>query len=166
MELVNSSVEVVPLVLEPEVLSKYNIVEGRKLKFCKGCKSYRDLETEFHGQKVKKSLCKPCTLDQIFDKRQSELAERYAFGDLLVSLCGCKNYFINTIPKKDDRTELRERCKGCANDETKGFKHYRVSYQSQLDAKDKIIEEQKIEIAKLKLELKVLKKEKKSWQKK
>lgn len=166
MELVNSSVEVVPLVLEPEVISKYSIVEGRKLKFCKGCKSYRDLETEFHGQKVKKSLCKPCTLEEIYDKRQIVLAERFAFGDLLVSLCGCKNYFINTIPKKDDRTELRERCKACANGETKNLKHFRVSYKAQMEAKDKIIEELNAKVSAMEIELKLLKKEKKAWQKK
>lgn len=64
-----------------------------------------------------KSSCKTCTLNRIFEKKQSVLAEAFAFGDTKVELCKCGNYFKNEIntPNAWQGSYVRDRCKTCAS---------------------------------------------------
>jgi len=83
------------------------------MKICSTCFLPKPL-SDFHGVKNKKSRCKVCTLDHIFNRKQTTLQLKFDSGDTQVDQCECGNYYQNEINRSNGIFELRKRCKNCA----------------------------------------------------
>jgi hypothetical protein len=84
------------------------------MKICSCCKRPKDPIKGFHGIKVKKSICKVCTLDRIFNRKQAFLQQAFEAGDTKIDQCKCGNFYKNEINRCNGIFELRKTCKNCA----------------------------------------------------